>query len=213
MKTHAIASAVLLAACVAPRAERVESAPEEEPPEENRAQTRTACTPAHPCTLEVVEIARRRADLEAATESKMALAGDSAQTKRVAEGWMQSLGRSIADERTRFSDWCERTQAASAAKRRSGAPGLTPDDLLAMTGKPTQQMKPEPSEASAEAGVDTRVWTWEVPAPLSGSVTFAILLMRPAGTDAPFVFGGCQWCASGGPVTSKGCVMLPVKKP
>ncbi len=164
MKTLVIASVVLLAACVAPRAERRESAPEEPPdelPAENRA--RATCTREDPCALEVVEIARRRAELEAETEHKMAQADANPYTKRVAENWMKTLARSIADERDRFSEWCEKAQGWSAAKRRSGAPGLTPEDLLELTGPPTREMKSESSDGSVEA----RAWAWEVSGPLS----------------------------------------------
>ncbi len=212
MKPYVIAFAVLLAACVAPRAERAEFAPEE-PSEENQArapeanQARATCTRENPCALEVVEIARRRAELEADTESKIAQANDK-HTKRVAENWMQKLARSIDDERDRFSEWCEKAQGWSAAKRESGAPGLTPEDLLRWTGQPTDETKPESRDESVEA----RAWTWEVSGPLSKSVTFAILFMRPAGSNDPLIFSGCQWCASGGPATSPGCVTLPVKK-
>jgi hypothetical protein len=209
MKTTVIAFAVLLAACVGtPRAERQESVLEEPPLEESHA--RATCTREEPCALEVVQSARRRADLEADTESKMAQADENAQTKRVAEAWMQTLARSIAQERDRFSEWCEMAKGWSASMRRSGGPGLTSEDLLKWTGQPTHEMKPESRD---DGSVETRVWAWEVTGALSRSVSFAILFMRPAGTNGPLIFSSCQWCASGGPVTSAGCVALPTKKP
>ncbi len=209
MKTYASAAALLLAACMAPRAERHESPPAEPPPTQTPALSeRATCTREDPCTLEVVEIARRRVALEADTEGKMTEADVSQHNKRVAEHWMQTLARSIAEERDQFSHWCEMAQGWSAARRKSGAPGLTSEDLLKWTGQPTHEMKPESSDGTAEA----KAWTWDVYGPLSRNVSFAILFMRPAGTDGPWLFAGCQWCASGGPATSPGCVMLPVKR-
>lgn len=207
MKTHVSAAAVLLAACMAPRAER--SQPEPESPERPPAlQERARCTRENPCTLEVVEMARRRAALEADTEGKMADANVNAQTKRVADHWMQTLARSIAEERDRFSEWCDTAQGWSADRRKSGAPGLTSEDVFKWTGPPTKEMKPE----SRDGGTENRAWTWDVDGPLSRTVSFAVLFMRPAETDGPWIFAGCQWCASGGPATSPGCVPLPVKR-
>ncbi len=205
MKTHVIASAVLLAACVAPRAERNESA-SEEPPAESGAPATSARE--EPSALEVVEIARRRAELEAATQDKMAPANDKTHAKQVSGSWVQTLTRAIDDERNRFSQWCEKAQGWNAEKRRSGAPGLTPEDLLKVTGKPTQESTPESRDGSVEA----RAWSWEVTGPISRTVSFAILFMRPAGTDDPWIFGGCRWCASGSPATTQGCVTLPEGK-
>jgi hypothetical protein len=210
MKTHVIALAVLLAACVAPRAERPELLPEE-PPDESAVESRATatCTREQACALDVVEMARRRAELEADTEAKMAEAKENTHMKKVAESWMQTLARTIADERERFSKWCDMAHEWNAARRGSGAPGLTTEDVLEWTGKPTREMEPESRDGSVEA----TAWTWEVSGPISRDVSFAILFMRPAGTNDPFIFGGCQWCASGGPATSPGCVTLPVKKP
>jgi len=192
---------------MAPRAER----PRPEPESQERPaalQEHARCTRENPCTLEVVEMARRRVALEADTEGKMADANVNAQTKRVADAWMQSLARSIAEERDRFSEWCDTAQGWSADRRKSGAPGLTSEDLFKWTGQPTKEMTPE----SRDGGTENRAWTWDVDGPLSRTVSFAILLMRPAGTEGPWIFAGCQWCASGGPATSPGCVPLPVKR-
>jgi hypothetical protein len=217
MKTHVSAVAfLLLAACTAPRTERAEhprtepeaEAEPEAPGRPPALQERTRCTRERPCTLEALELARRRVALETDTEAKMADANVNAQTRRVADSWMQSLARSIADERDRFSAWCDEAQARSADRRKAGAPGLTAEDLFKLTGEPMREERPE----SRDADTDNRAWTWDVDGPLSRRVSFVILLMRPAGTDAPRIFGGCQWCASGSPVTSAGCVPLPVKR-
>ncbi len=207
MRTHISITVLLLAACVAPRAERAQ--PEPESPEDHPAlQEHARCTRENPCTLEVVEMARRRVALEADTEGKIADAHANAQTKRVADHWMQTLARSIAEERDRFSAWCDTAQGWSADRRKSGAPGLTQEDVFKWTGQPTKEMKPE----SRDSDTENEAWTWDVDGPLSRTVSFAILFMRPAGTDAPWIFAGCQWCASGGPATSPGCVPLPVKR-
>ncbi len=207
MRTHIIITVLLLAACMAPRAER--SLPEPEPPDDPPAlQEHARCTQENPCRIEVVEMARRRAALEADTEGKMADANVNAQTKRVADQWMHTLARSIAEERDTFSAWCDAAQRWSADRRKSGAPGLTSEDVFKRTGQPTKEMKPE----SRDGGTDNMAWIWDVDGPLSRTVSFAILFMRPAGTDGPWIFGGCQWCASGGPATSPGCVPLPVKR-
>lgn len=207
MRTHVIAAALLLAACMAPRAERAQ--PEPDSPERPPApEARARCTQETPCTLEVVETAMRRVALEADTEGKLTDANVNAQTRRVADNWMQTLARSIREERDRFSEWCDTAQGWSAERRRSGAPGLTSKDLFKWTGPPTKETKPE----SRDGGTDDTAWIWDVDGPLSRTVSFAILFMRPAGTDGPRIFAGCQWCASGGPVTSPGCVQLPVKR-
>ena len=212
MRTHVVATVLLLAACTAPRGERSRaerSEPDPDSPERATApQERERCTRDNPCTLEVVEMARRRVALEVDTEGKMADASVNARTKAVADNWMKGLARSIAEERNRFSEWCDTAQRWSADRRKSGALGLTSDDVFKRTGPPTSEMKPESRDGSTE----NRAWTWEVDGPLSRTVSFAILFMRPAGTDGPWIYAGCQWCASGGPVTSPGCVPLPVKR-
>lgn len=224
MKTHLIAFAVLLAACATPSADRVAPAPDEdEPPDELLAQDRraeeraeegpteprTTCTKESPCQLDVVKRARRRAELEADTESKLAEAQENKAMKKVAEGWLQTLARKIERERDQFSDWCEMAKGWSASMRKSGGPGLTSEGLLKWTGPPDKDVRPESRE---DGGVETRIWTWEVVGALSKTVTFGIMMMRPSGTDGPMLFSGCQWCAEGGPATTAGCVMLPVKK-
>lgn len=214
MRTLIGAAVLLLAACVAPRPERSEaerSQPEPDSPERPAAlQEPARCTRESPCTLEVVEMARRRVAFEADTEGKLADANVNAQTRKVADAWMQGLARSIAEERDRFSEWCETAKGRSLDRRKSGAPGLTSEDLLAWTGTPTKEIEPESRDGGADT--ETRVWTWDVEGPLSRTVSFAILLMRPAGTNGPWIFAGCQWCASGGPATTPGCVPLPVKR-
>jgi hypothetical protein len=206
MRTPIIAVALFLSACATPRADRAEPVPDS-PEGPAGAEERASCTHETPCTLEVVQQARRRAALEGDTEAKMADANVNAQTKRVADAWMQGLARSIRDERDRFSEWCGKAQARSAERRRSGAPGLTSKDVYDWTGPPTKEQKPE----SRDGGADSVAWVWDVDGPLSRTVSFAILFMRPAGSDDSWIFAGCQWCASGGPVTSSGCVPLPVK--
>jgi hypothetical protein len=207
MRTHVPAAVLLLAGCLAPRVERARSDPEPDSPERAAVQP-ARCTRENPCTLEVVEVARRRAALEADTEGKMADANVNAQTKRVADRWMQTLAKSIAEERDRFSEWCDTAQGWSADKRKSGAAGLTSEDVFPRTGQPTRETTPE----SRAEGAENRAWAWDVDGPLSRTVSFAILFMRPAGTGGPWIFAGCQWCASGGPATSPGCVPLPVKR-
>ena len=205
MRTPVIATALLLSACAASRAERVEpDSPDSPARTAGAAEERTGCTQRTPCTLEVVEQARRRVELEADTEAKMADANVNAQTRRVADVWMQGLARSIRDERDHFSEWCRKAQARSADRLRSGEPGLTSKDVYEWTGPPTKEQKPE----SRDGGTEDTAWVWDVDGPLSRTVSFAILFMRPAGTDGPWIFAGCQWCASGGPVTSSGCLPL-----
>ncbi len=207
MKTRVTAAALLLAACVAPRAER-RAEPEPDFPDRPAApQERARCTQETPCTLEVLEMARRRVALEADTEGKMADANVNAQTRKVADSWMQTLARSIREERDHFSAWCDTAQGWSGERRRSGGAGLTSKDVFERTGAPTKELKPE----SRDRGTDDTAWIWDVEGPLSRTVSFAILFMRPTGTDGPWIFAGCQWCASGGQATKPGCVPLPVK--
>lgn len=207
MRTHVRTTVLLLAACTAPQIER--SQPDPEPPDDAPAwQEPAKCTRGNPCTLDVVAKARNRVALEADIEGKIVGANANAQTKRVADHWMQTLARSIAEERDHFSEWCRRAQGWSAARRKSGASGLTSEDMFRFTGQPTSEMKPESRDGSTE----NEAWTWDFDGPLSRTVSFVILFMRPTGTDGPWIFAGCQWCASGGPATSPGCVPLPVKR-
>ena len=209
MRTLFRTTVLLLAACVAPRIERSQPDSDQEPPDDAPAwQEPAKCTRQNPCTLDVVAKARNRVALEADVEDKIVGANANAQTKRVADHWMQTLARSIAEERDHFSEWCRRAQAWSATRRKSGAPGLTSEDMFRFTGQPTSEMEPESSDGSTE----NEAWTWDFDGPLSRTVSFVILFMRPAGSDGPRIFAGCQWCASGGPATSPGCVQLPVKQ-
>ncbi len=206
-RTCVRSTVLLLAACAAPRIEQAQ--PDPEPPDDGPAwQEPAKCTREHPCTLDVLAMARSRTQLEAGVEDKIAGASASPQTKRVADHWIQNLASSIARERDHFSDWCGRVQGWSADRRKSGAPGLTSEDMLNFTGPPSREVKPE----SRDEGTENKAWTWDVEGPLSRTVSFAVLFMRPAGTDGAWIFAGCQWCASGGPATSPGCVPLPVKR-
>ncbi len=213
MKTSVIVCAVLLASCAARRAEKPDIAPDlvDEPSDEPHVAgiASGTCSPEQQCALDVVEMARRRVERETENEAKISEGNQNAHTKKVAQSWMETLARSIADERGRFSQWCELAQDWSAAKRKSGAPGLTTDDVRKLTGEPTQERTPESRD---DGGVEAKVWTWEVSGPLSRSISFGIMFMRPAGTNDSMVYSGCQWCAEGGPATSSGCVMLPEKK-
>jgi hypothetical protein len=168
-------------------------------------QARAECTKSTPCVLQAVTFARKRLADERSLVAKMADTPATEHNINVTNRLMDHLKEGILLERNAFSDWCALNHKLDAQIFEKSGQHLSSEEVFPWTGQPDEEAK------QAQGPIEGKIWIWNVTGPLSGSVAFGVLFVRAAGSSERWVFSGCTWCASGGEITTKGCMELPWK--